>query len=156
MTRLVLLVEGCFLILGSLLVLWWVSPGGHGVQREMGWELNPLAPRDVGLIASALFAGGYVLAGGFALQRFVGGVIGAVVGGTYDQREGQTRSMIAWGVFGYLVMAAIFGTFVLVVVEGSGAFERFTDPQFLRIVLTWPYHVMASMGLFGVPTEQFY
>ena len=156
MARLVLLVEGCFLILGSLLVLWWVSPEGHGMQRQLGWEFPPMRPRDVAMIAGGLFAGGYVLSGGYVLQRFVAGVIGAVTGGMYDQREGQTRSMIAWGIFGYLVMAGAFGTFVLVVVEGSGQFERFMDPQFLRLVLTWPYHVMASLGLFGLPTEEFY
>lgn len=156
MARLVLLIEGCFLILGSFLVLWWVSPAGYGMQRQLGWEFAPMGPRDVAMIASGLFAGGFVFAGGYTLQRFVSGIIGAVVGGVYDQRQGQTRSMLAWGIFGYLLVAAMFGSFVLVVVEGSGQFDRFMDPQFLRLVLTWPYHVMASLALFGVPTQEFY
>jgi len=105
------------------------------------------------LIASSLFASGYVLAGGFALQRLVSGIIGAFVGGNYNRREGRAGSMIAWGIFGYLLIAAIFGSFVLLVIDGAGAFDRFMDPQFLRLVLTWPYQVMASLALFGVPTE---
>ncbi len=156
MARLVMLVEGCFFILGSMAVLWWVSPGGNGFQRQVGFDGPALGARDVAMVASGLFALGFVLSGGYALQRFMGGIAGLVTGGAYDHGEGQARSMLLWGLFGYLAAAGLFGSILLVMVERTGAFERFAAPQFLRFVLTWPYHMMAALGVFGLPADIFY
>ena len=156
MARLVLLIQGFFLILGSFMVLWWVSPGGQSFQRQAGIETAGLGPRDVALVAAGLFAVGFMCLSGYTLQRFTAALTGAVVGGSAVRGEASARPMLAWGLLAYLAVAGLFGTFVLLIVDGSSDFARFGDPAFLRLVLTWPYHLMAAVGLFGLPAEAFY
>lgn len=156
MTKLALLSGGFFIIIGALLVLWWVSPAGHYVQRELGLQAAEAKPRDLVLVVVGLAAAGFIITGGFAIQQFVFALSGLLAGGRRPSAEGSAWPMLLWGLFGYLAVAGLFGTFVLVVVDGTTAFDKFADPQFLRIVLIWPYHLMAAIGVFGLTADSFY
>lgn len=155
MNRLTLLIIGCFLVLGALVVLWWLSPASHELQRTMGLAITETRPKDVALVLHGLFGLGLIFVGGFVLETVVGGLVGAVTGARKSSQE-ALGPLVAWGVGFYVFIALLIGFFGLAVVQGSSAFERFFDPAFLMVLLLWPYQLAAAAGLFGIPAAAFY
>lgn len=131
MTRAVWLFAGGILILASLALLWLGSPAAADMMPSLVRTAG-LPPETAQTLFTFLFMFGFVVAAGVI-------------------REAQNvAGKMLFGFFLYLLIALLFGSYVLLVSPGGGRLSDMASPFFLRFALSWPYHTAASLGLFGL------
>ncbi len=155
MNRLSLLVIGFFVLLGALLVLWWLSPSSVGAQRAMGLGPATVRPKDIALLLHLLFAIGLIVVGGYFVQSMEWTLMSVLSGAREPVKEAITQ-MLVWGAASYLFITVLFGVAVVMLFQGGVAFGQFLEPAFVAALLSWPYQFVAAAGVFGLPPEAFY
>ena len=155
MSRFILFLIGLFFLLAALLLLWWLGPAGATVQRQLRLPAPTATPKDLSLLLQLLFAGGLIPVLGFLLDRLSTAVAGFVIGARESAKE-PIRPLLVSGLTGYLVGGLLFSVLVLAFVNQSTAFEQLLAPEWLKVILTWPYHLAALLELFGLPQESYF
>lgn len=108
---------------------------------------------------------GFIFIVGTFLQNLFTAVASTLTGGHNVSRDDViTGRQEGWGFgpkivlggFVYLVVAVLYGAFLQwFVIPDSQGLSRFTDPEFLKHTLAWPYWWSAVLNLFGIPTNRF-
>ena len=165
MGRIVLLIAGLFLVTVPLALLWGASSTGEGMLAGAGFRDVNYTPKDIFIIFLAMFITGYVFVVGTLLQNLVESFASTLTGGHNVSRDDVIAGrQEGWGFgpkvilggFTYLLIAVLYGTFLQwFVVPDSQGLSRFTDLEFVKHVLGWPYWLCAALNLYGIPASRF-
>ncbi len=69
----------------------------------------------------------------------------------------EVKGLLMWGVVAYVAVAFAFGAMLtLFPPSGDANFAQIFDPAMLATTMTWPWHFLASFGMFGLAPSDFY
>ena len=168
MARFTLLLTGMFLLLLSLLSIWVTTAPGHTTLASLGISTAGLEPSSVQVPFLALFVLGYIFLSGNLLEGLTLTLSSAMVGGHTMSTQRLTRArrdrgpevkgLLVWGVVAYVAVAFAFGTMLIMSssYNGDPNFAQLFDPAMLATTMTWPWHFLASLGMFGLAPSEFY
>lgn len=166
MNRLTLLLTGLLFVLLALLSVWMTSVPGHLTLAGMGFSVAGLEPTAVQLPFLTLFALGYIFLAGNLFEGLTGAVASALVGGhtistqkllTKHRRSPEIQGPVIWGVAAYLGVALGFALLLIFLSQPEEQnVARLLDPAMLKTTLTWPWHLLAAFGTFGLSPSDFY
>lgn len=165
MGRIVLMIAGFFLMVLAWVLLWGASINGRILFANAGLGDIRYLPRDVYLHFMAMFVLGYVFVTGTFLQNMFGAIASVLTGGSnvnkqdlYEKRDegwGFVPKLVLGG-FAYLFIAVLLGAVLqLFVIPDSQGFGRFLDPEFMKVILSWPYLFARALHVFGLPDDSF-
>lgn len=158
MARLILLFTGLLLLLFSLLSIWITSVPGHLTIARLGLPVPDLQPKDMGMPFLTSFTLSYILLVGNFLEGLTGAIASSLAGGhTMEPQSPGVRGLFIWGIVAYLLMAFGFGLLLIFfILPGEKSPFRLLELPMLSYILTWPYHVLAALGAFGLSSTDFY
>lgn len=154
MSRLGFILWGLFLIFFSLILLWLASPGARVMLAKAGVPYLDFQPKDVGWVFVPLFALGFVLTLGGLGESLLENLVKLL--SSQPTIIDSPRSRLLLGMAAYLLLALVFGAYLIFFGSGMRDLRLYTDPTFLKFCLTWPYQLAAASRPFDLSPEAFY